>query len=82
MTGHFVGGLTETVTTDSRGDYTLGLIPNGAFTVTLPSSGSGGLPGSETLVVNALRKHSDAARSGEHVAPGGRHGDRRRRLRL
>jgi large repetitive protein len=34
------------------GTWLFGLIPNGAFRVTLPPSGSSGLPASETLVVN------------------------------
>ena len=48
------GGLTERTTTASDGTYFFGLIPNGAFTVTLPASGSNGLPASETLVVNTF----------------------------
>lgn len=44
--------VTETTTTDANGDYSLAL-PDGTVTITLPASGSSGLPASETLVYNS-----------------------------
>lgn len=44
--------ITETATTAADGTYDFGALPDGTVVVTLPASGSGGLPGGETLVYN------------------------------
>ncbi len=46
--------LHQTVATGALGRWFFGLIPNGTFRITLPPSGSAGLPASETLVFNAF----------------------------
>ena len=46
--------LHQTVATGALGRWFFGLIPNGTFRITLPASGSAGLPASETLVFNAF----------------------------
>ncbi len=42
--------LVQTTTTAADGTYGFGLLPNGAFRITLPASGASGLPGAETLI--------------------------------
>lgn len=45
--------ITETTTTAADGTYNFGVLPDGSVVISLPASGSGGLPANETLVYNA-----------------------------
>jgi uncharacterized repeat protein (TIGR01451 family) len=44
--------ITETTTTGADGTYDFGALPDGSVVISLPGSGSGGLPAGETLVYN------------------------------
>ncbi len=63
--------LVQTVTTAPDGSYHVALLPAGAFKVTLPASGAGGLPAGETLVADALGSITTVPGTASATAAGG-----------